>query len=106
MLQSAAFQKKQEIWSGNANYVLPLLIGEAGRPASSNQDLLSWRDRFAKSYVQCSDQEALRLVFSDDKVYYLLCKSTENANEGYVFEVRHEGGLTSVRFASLAGNPK
>jgi hypothetical protein len=105
LLRSAAFEKKQEIWSGDANYVLPLLIGEAGRPASTKQDL-SWRDRFINSYTQCSDQEALRLVFSDEKVYYLLCKSAVNGNEGYIFEVRHEGGLTSVRFASLSGNPK
>jgi len=55
--------------------------------------------------MTCSDQEALRLIVSDGKVYYLLCKSAENEGEGYVFEVRHEGGLASVRFVSLTGNP-
>jgi hypothetical protein len=105
LLRSAALQKKQEIWSGNANYVLPLFVGDAGQAASASQDL-SWRDNFIKSYMLCSDQEALRLIFSDEKVYYLLCKSEENGDEGYVFEVRHEGGLASVRFATLTENLK
>jgi len=57
-----------------------------------------------ESYMQCSDQQALSLIFSDEKAYYLLCKSVENSDMGYVFEVRRGFGLSSVRFVSAGGH--
>ena len=94
ILQSAATRQKMAVWGGKSEYAIPLLIEKSGSQTPPNQS--PWRE----SYVQCSDQQALLLIYSDDKAYYLLCKSTENSNEGYVFEVRREFGLSSVRFAS------
>jgi hypothetical protein len=103
-LQWAAFREKIQIWNGGGEGLLPI-IEESSMQQSTAKDFL-WRNEYIKSYLQCSDQGALRPIFADEKVYYLLCSSVTNGNEGYVFEVRREDGLKSVRFVSLTGGKK
>jgi hypothetical protein len=112
-LEWAAQQKKAQIWAGSGEPVIALITGEgkAASPSAATsgatasgavppQGTLSvWRD----SYNECGAQEALSLIFSDEKAFYLLCKSTDDPSQGTVFEVRREFGLTSVRVASSGG---
>lgn len=98
ILQWAAIRQKMQVWAGNGGYIVPLLHEEASKQTAPSQPS-PWRE----SYMQCSDQQALLLIYSDEKAYYVLCKSNEDSNEGYVFEVRRDFGLSSVRFASAGG---
>jgi hypothetical protein len=102
-LKWAAFRQKLQIWDSNAT-VIPI-VEPSSIQQSANREL-SWRDNYIKSYNACSDQGTLIQIFSDDKVYFLLCKSVENTNEADVFEVRREGGLKSVRFVSRSGGQR
>jgi hypothetical protein len=106
----AAILQKSQIWAGHAEYIVPLRLDELKSQAATESQAqvtdqksqsapnptLFWRD----IYAHCVGQQALLLIYADDKAYYLLCKSVENSGEGNVFEVRREFGLTSVRFAS------
>ena len=73
--------------------MVPILANET---LALDDPTLSLRE----SYLKCSEKQALLLIYANEKVYYLLCKSVENDKEGYVFEVRRESGLSSVRFVS------
>jgi len=105
----AAFEERAQIWMGKGFNIIALLKeGAKSREAQGGSKPPETKDppsRWLQSYVECSEQEALQVIFSDDKAYYLLCKSVRNANEGYVFEVRRELGLMSVRFVSAGGAP-
>jgi hypothetical protein len=107
----AAMLQKTQVWAGHAEYIVPLRLDDSKSQAATESKTqgtdqksqpapnptLFWRE----SYAQCVAQQALLLIYADDKAYYLLCKSVENSSEGIVFEVRREFGLTSVRFASF-----
>jgi hypothetical protein len=98
VLKWAALQQQIKIWAGQAEVIVPLVDspGEKAKPWTLTDPSLRQRE----SYVQCRNEQALLLIFSDDKAYYALCKSRENSDAGIVFEVRREGGLASARFAS------
>jgi hypothetical protein len=95
-LQWAAVQQKKQVWAGERSVSIVALLVEGSKPKTGSDPTPQLRE----SYMQCSDQQALLWIFSDEKAYYLLCKSVHNSNEGYVFEVRREFGLSSVRFVS------
>lgn len=95
----AADRQTMRVWASQVGYVIPLLAHDTkSQPATEESS--PWHD----SYKKCSEQEALLLIFSDDKAYYVLCKSSENSKEGYVFEIRRETWLSSVRFASMGAH--
>lgn len=96
VVEWAAIQKKKQVWAGERPVSIVAMLVEGSKPKTGTDTAPQLRE----SYVQCSEQQALLLIFSDEKAYYLLCKSVENSNEGYVFEVRREFGLSSVRFVS------
>jgi hypothetical protein len=100
ILEWAAQQKQMKIWAGQTEVIVPL-VDSPGDEKDKPGTLIdpAWH-RQRESYVQCRNAQALRLIFSDDKAYYALCKSRENSDAGIVFEVRREGGLASARFAS------
>jgi hypothetical protein len=56
--------------------------------------------RWERNYRECASRRALDLIFSDKAAYYLLCASTVDKRSALVFEVRREGGLSSVRFVT------
>jgi hypothetical protein len=93
-----AIQQKKQIWKGRTEISIVPLLGEGSKVGTDPSPQLR------ESYMQCSDQQALSLIFSDEKAYYLLCKSVENSDMGYVFEVRRGFGLSSVRFVSAGGH--
>ena len=93
----AAIQQRKQVWAGERPVSMVVLV-EGSKPKAEADPA-----QVRESYMQCSDQQALLSIFSDDKAYYLLCKSVENSDVGYVFEVRREFGLSSVRFVSAGG---
>jgi hypothetical protein len=98
-----AIQASDRLWKdeGAAN-TLALISEKDAKPSAglTKFPYSQWR----ASYDKCVDEQALLLIYSDDKAYYFLCKSKINKNEGLVFEVRRELGLVSVRFAA-GGKP-
>lgn len=102
-LQWAAKEKRAQVWEDRGEYAIGLASGErkdsAAGAASPQSSLALWQD----SYKECSAEQALLLIFSDEKALYLLCKSVEDPNQGTVFEIRREFGLVSVRFVSSGG---
>jgi hypothetical protein len=97
-LRWAAAQEKMQLWTNNSEYVVALL-GAGPKSTESPPPASPWLE----SYKQCSDAQALLLIYADDSAYYLLCKATASSSDGYVFEVRREFGLSSVRFTSAGG---
>jgi hypothetical protein len=88
-----------QVWTGKTEYAIPLLMEKSKSETTTPKQQSSWLE----SYVECSNAQALILIYSEEKAYYLLCKSNENSDEGWVFEVRRQFGLSSVRPASAGG---
>jgi hypothetical protein len=101
VLRWAAAQQRSRIWAGQAETIVPFLTEKTKSEEKAGPRLLTDpMSQIRESYIQCSAQEALLLIFADDKAYYVLCRSVESSNEGIVFEVRRETGLMSARFAA------
>lgn len=56
------------------------------------------RSAWGLNLKRCVERSAARLVFADEDGYYLICRSSVTIYEAVVYEVRHEGGLASIRF--------
>jgi hypothetical protein len=101
VLRWAAAQQQSRIWAGRAETIVPLLTEKSKSDEKSGPKLLTDpMSQLRESYIHCAAEEALLLIFADDKAYYVLCRSVESSGEGIVFEVRREIGLTSARFTS------
>jgi hypothetical protein len=91
VINRAAQDTASRVWKGPATFVIAL-------PSLSDKIKSS---PLEEQYDSCSKAESLRLIYSDDSAYYLLCVNAgDDSGQGDVFEVRRKEGLVSVRFAA------
>lgn len=96
IIDRAALDTAKRVWNDSA-VVIALPRSETPLPSDPIEPS-PWKDQ----YDACSKQESLRLIYSDDSTYYLLCTNDDDkSGQGVVFEVRRKEGLISVRFAQV-----
>jgi hypothetical protein len=97
LTRSAAMRAAEYIWDGEGPQIVA--IYKDSTPPDQGTTISMWTN----NYNKCRDRNELRLIFSDDMSYFILCRSESDKGAGIVFEARKDGGLVSVRFAYRGG---